>query len=171
MRRLQIHISHQLADRFTANTEGEAISDGECRDEYRSGRSVSAKSGKSVTFAKDAAKPKLIERLLKGTAASKEKTKQKAVEAAALANLREKHRLKSLTKLQRHGSVENESAPDEFITAEDEAILGGSGAEDESMMDVEVEEDDHISESDHSSSYTRSSISSRYNSSALQAEE
>lgn len=177
MRRLQIHISHQLAERYTANTDGEVISDSEHKDEFRSGRAVSAKSGKSVKFAKDTAKPKISDHLVKGTAASeariaasKEKAKVKADETATLAKLREKHRRKSTTKVPRQEESEGlESA------AEDEAILDESGIEDESMMNAEVEEEEQFSELEHSSSYSRSSVSSRYNqsfnSSTVQAAE
>ena len=93
MRRLQIHISHQLADRYTANSEHSDQAD----SEYHASRAVSAKSTKSVKFSKDTKNPKVPDHLVRGTAASqarisaaKEKIKEKEKEEAYVKQLREK---------------------------------------------------------------------------------
>lgn len=168
MRRLQIHISHQLAERYTANAEGEAELETIDKNEYRSGRSgsYSAKSSKSVKFAKEPSTRKTSEHLVKGTAASearilaaKEKLKEKSNEAAAIAKLREiKKRRKSSAKVQ---PEEQESEP------EDEH-LSESMVEEESNIEQDAGDDEQISDADRNS-YTRSSVSSRYSQSFNQS--
>ncbi len=159
MRRLQIHISHQLADRYTANSEGEAEAEAEA--EYRSGRpeTYSAKSSKSVKFAKQTSSRKMSEHLVKPTAASearvlaaKEKLKQKTNEVAAIAKLRE-------IKKKRHSSFQPHVNEAHGPVDDDYSSVHESIVEEESMIEPEVGDDDQIS--DHNS-YTRSSVSSNY---------
>jgi hypothetical protein len=158
MRRLQIHISHQLAERYTTNIEGEAEQD-EDKNEYRSGRSAShsAKSSKSVKFAKENSSRKMSEHSVKGTAASearvkavKEKLKEKADEAAAIAKLRDiRKRSHNSFKMNPSENEANESIDGDSSVRE--SIVGDSIEEQESG--------DEEKESDRQS-YARSSVTS-----------
>ena len=163
MRRLQIHISHQLAERYTANSEeANFISMGEEAD-FHTGRAASAKSGKSVKFAKET--HKTPEHLTRNTVASesrkvslKKKTNGTTDdEYAAKAKLQEIKDNNTSKNIKAGGKVEDD--PDFY---ENESFV------EESIADSEEVQDEDISEADlrsRSSSQTGLSENSNINSS------